>query len=89
MEHVFNGFIISGGSTFLGDHKYKTYDNIIEFQTDSETWESVSTLRNPRGGHGSSIVKVEDFKDHVIDCNSTTASTIIPTPGILLLRVRA
>ena len=40
----------------------------MEFQTDSETWETVARLRNPRGGHGSSVVRVEDFNDHVIDC---------------------
>ena len=40
----------------------------MEFQTDSETWETVAKLRNPRGGHGSSVVKVDDFRDHVVDC---------------------
>ena len=51
----------------------------MEFQTDSETWETVARLRNPRGGHGSSVVRVEDFRDHVIDCKSTTTSTASTT----------
>ena len=79
MEHVFNGFIISGGSTFTEDSKYKTIENMMEFQTDSETWETVAKLRNPRGGHGSSVVKVDNFKDYFIDCKSTTTSTASTT----------
>ena len=61
------------------DWKYKFFDNIIEFQTVSETWETVAKLRNPRGGHGSSVVRVEDFRDHVIDCKSTTTSASTST----------
>ena len=63
---------LSGGSTFTDDFKTKVFDNIIKLNTESETWETVAKLRNPRGGHGSSLVRVEDYRNYVLDCKSTT-----------------
>ena len=48
----------------------------MEFQSESETWETVARLAKPRRGHGSSVVRFEDFKDHVIDCKSTSTVQI-------------
>ena len=73
-------FYHSGGSTFTDDFKTKVFDNIIELNTESETWETVAKLRNPRGGHGSSIVRVEDYRNYVLDCKSTTNTTNTAAP---------
>ena len=71
---------LSGGSTFTDDFKTKVFDNIIKLNTESETWETVAKLRNPRGGHGISIVRVEDYRNYVLDCKSTTNTTNTAAP---------
>ena len=78
-------FYLSGGSTFTENFKFKVFDNIIELNTESETWETVAKLRNPRGGHGSSIVRIEDYRNYVLDCKTNTgapapAPTATPAP---------
>ena len=54
---------------FLGGWNVAQYfDNVIVFDTETETWAEAGAMKVPRGRPGASVVKPDDVKEYATDC---------------------
>ena len=61
-KRVFN-LLLSGGWNVA-----QFFDNIIVFDTETETWSEEGLMKAPRGKPGVSVVSLDDVMDYATDC---------------------
>merc|ERR1719500_2465686 len=63
---------------FGGWNVAQYFDNVIVFDTETETWAEAGAMKVPRGRPGASVVKLDDVKEYATDCVTKDISNCEP-----------